>query len=85
LFGDVVFLGLVVIVLGVLLMDKVFLVESKAFTFSVLGGALTLRVEEKRKNFSGCGLVECSERRMACVDVGSVVGPPDRASLCEVI
>jgi hypothetical protein len=34
-------------------MDKTFLVESKSFTFSVLGGASTLRVEEKRKNFLG--------------------------------
>jgi hypothetical protein len=80
LFGDVVFLGLVVIVPGVSLMDKVFLVESKAFTFSVLGGG-----GGEEENFFGCGLVECLERRMACVDVGSVDGPPDRASLCEVI
>jgi hypothetical protein len=34
-------------------MDKIFLVESKSFTFSVLGGVSTLRVEEKRKNFLG--------------------------------
>jgi hypothetical protein len=34
-------------------MDKIFLVESKSFTFSVLGGASTLSVEEKRKNFLG--------------------------------
>jgi hypothetical protein len=34
-------------------MDKSFIVESKSFTFSVLGGASTLRVEEKRRNFLG--------------------------------
>jgi hypothetical protein len=34
-------------------MDKNFLVELKSFTFSVLGMASTLRVEEKRKNFMG--------------------------------
>jgi hypothetical protein len=38
-------------------MDKIFLVESKAFTFSVLGGASALRVEEKRKNFLGVVLL----------------------------
>jgi hypothetical protein len=32
-------------------MDKKFLVESKSFAFSVLAGALALRVEEKRKIF----------------------------------
>jgi hypothetical protein len=34
-------------------MDKNFIVESEPFTFSILGGASTLRVEEKRKNFLG--------------------------------
>jgi hypothetical protein len=34
-------------------MDKKFIVESKSFAFSVLGGALTLRVEEKRKKILG--------------------------------
>jgi hypothetical protein len=36
-------------------MDKSFIVESNSFTFtfSVLGGASTLRVEEKRRNFLG--------------------------------
>jgi hypothetical protein len=63
-------------------MDKIFLVESKSFTFSVLGGASTLRVEEKRKNFLGCGIFECSELRVACVDVGVVVGSPGRARFC---
>jgi hypothetical protein len=33
-------------------MDKNFIVESKSFAFSVLGGVLTLRVE-KRKFFLG--------------------------------
>jgi hypothetical protein len=34
-------------------MDKRFIVEAKTFVFSVLDGSSVLRVEEKRKNFSG--------------------------------
>jgi hypothetical protein len=62
-------------------MDKNFIVESKSFTFLVLGGASTLRVEEKRKNFLG-GHLEYSELQVACVDVGSVVGFLGRVRLC---
>jgi len=61
-------------------MDKNFIVESKSFAFSVLGGVLTLRVEEEK--FSGCGHLEFSELRVACVDVGSVVGFPRRVRFC---
>jgi hypothetical protein len=63
-------------------MDKNFLVESKSFTFSVLGGASTLRVKEKRKNFLGVVILNFSELRVACVDVGSAVGFPGRARFC---
>jgi hypothetical protein len=76
LFGDVVFLGLVVIVLGVSLMDKVFLVESKAFTFSVLGGALTLRVEEKRKNFLGVVLLNVQSAEWLASTLEVLLGLP---------
>jgi hypothetical protein len=62
-------------------MDKNFIVESKSFTFSVLGGVLTLRVEEEEK-ISGCGHLEFSKLRVACADVGSVVGFPRRARFC---
>jgi hypothetical protein len=34
-------------------MDTRFIVEAKTFVFSVLDGALVLRVEGKIKNFSG--------------------------------
>jgi hypothetical protein len=34
-------------------MERRFLVEAKSFVFSVLDGVSVLRVEEKRKDFSG--------------------------------
>jgi len=44
-------------------MGKSFVVESKTFVFSVLDGASVLRVEEKRKSFSGELILssQCSE------------------------
>jgi hypothetical protein len=44
-------------------MDKRFIVEAKTFVFSVLDGESVLRVEEKRKNFSGKVILsfQCSE------------------------
>jgi hypothetical protein len=44
-------------------MELSFIVESKTFVFSVLEGASTLRVGEKRKGFSGEILISspCSE------------------------
>jgi hypothetical protein len=44
-------------------MEKSFIVESKTFVFSVLDGALVLRVEEKRKSFFGELLLstQCTE------------------------
>jgi len=61
-------------------MDKKFLVESKSFAFSVLaeGGG-------EEEIFFGSGHIEFSELRMACVDVGSVVGFTGRARNCKVI
>jgi hypothetical protein len=50
--GDVIFgLAWSSVLRGCCEMDKKFLVESKSFAFSVLAGALALRVEEKRKIF----------------------------------
>jgi len=61
-------------------MDKNFIVQLKSFTFSVLGGDVEGGGEEEK--FSGCGHLEFSELRVACVDVGSVVGFPRRVRFC---
>jgi hypothetical protein len=44
-------------------MERIFLVESKSFSISVLEGASTVRVEEKRKNFFGAIILstQCSD------------------------
>jgi len=48
---------------GVSVMERIFLVESKSFSISVLEGASTVRVEEKRKNFFGVIILstQCSD------------------------
>jgi hypothetical protein len=57
-------------------MDKNFLVESKSFTFSVLGGASTVRVEEKRKNFLGVVILNAQSSEWLASSLEVVLGLP---------
>jgi hypothetical protein len=57
-------------------MDKNFLVESKSFTFSVLGGASTMRVEEKRKNFLGVVILNAQSSEWLTSSLEVVLGLP---------
>jgi hypothetical protein len=57
-------------------MDKNFLVESKSFTFSVLGGASTLRVEEKRKNFLGVVILNAQSSEWLASTLEVLLGLP---------
>jgi uncharacterized protein len=52
-------------------MDRQFLVEAKAFVFSVIEGASVLRVEEKRKFYSGAVLRsnQCIEWMVSTMEV----------------
>jgi hypothetical protein len=52
-------------------MDRRFLVEAKAFVFSVIEGASVLRVEEKRKFYSGAVLLsnQCIEWLVSTMEV----------------
>jgi hypothetical protein len=57
-------------------MDKIFLVESKSFTFSVLGGVSTLRVEEKRKNFLGVVFLNAQSSEWLASSLELLLGLP---------
>jgi len=57
-------------------MDKNFLVESKSFTFSVLGVASTVRVEEKRKNFLGVVILNAQSSEWLASSLEVVLGLP---------
>jgi hypothetical protein len=63
-------------------MDKIFLAESKSFTFSVLGGASTLRVEEKRKNFLGVVFLNAQSSEWLASTLEVFVGSSGRARFC---
>jgi hypothetical protein len=56
--------------------DKNFLVESKSFTFSVLGGASTVRVEEKRKNLLGVVILNAQSSEWLASLLEVVLGLP---------
>jgi len=60
-FSDDVIFGLAwsLVLRGCCEMYKKFLVESKSFAFSILAGALALRVEEKRKKFLRVVILNC--------------------------
>jgi hypothetical protein len=58
-------------------MDKNFLVESKSFTFSVLGGASTLRVEEKRKKFLGVVILNSQSSKWLASTLEVLLGFPE--------
>jgi hypothetical protein len=64
-------------------MDKNFLVESKSFTFSVLGGASTLRVEEKRKNFLGVILLNEQSSEWLASTMEVLLGLPAEQDLVK--
>jgi hypothetical protein len=57
-------------------MDKNFLVESKSFTFSVLGGASMLKVEEKRKNFLGVVILNAQSSEWLASTLEVLLGLP---------
>jgi hypothetical protein len=57
-------------------MDKNFIVESKSFTFSVLGGASTLRVEEKRKIFLGVVILNSQSSEWLVLTLEVLLGFP---------
>jgi hypothetical protein len=59
-------------------MDKIFLVESKSFTFSVLGGASTLRVEEKRKKFLGVVFLNAQSSEWLASTLDLLLGLPTK-------
>jgi hypothetical protein len=58
-------------------MDKNFIVESKSFTFSVLGGASTLRVEEKRKYFLGVVILNSQSSEWLTSTLEVLLGFPE--------
>lgn len=68
---------------GCLEMEKSFLVESKIFVFSVLDGALRLRVGEKRKFFSGTIVIspQCSKWLSSTLEI--LLGFPEDQELIK--
>jgi len=57
-------------------MEISFIVESKTFVFSVLDGASTLRVGEKRKSFSGKIFISSSCSEWLALTLENLVGYP---------
>jgi len=64
-------------------MEKNFLVESKSFTFSVVGGASKLRVEEKRKNFLGVILLNAQSSEWLASMMEELLGLPAEQELVK--
>jgi hypothetical protein len=58
-------------------MDKNFIVESKSFTFSVMGGASMLRVEEKRKKFQGVAILNSQSSEWLASTLEVLLGFPE--------
>jgi hypothetical protein len=58
-------------------MEISFIVESKSFVFSVMDGVLTLRVEEKRKSFSGEIFISSSCSEWLALTLENLVGYPE--------
>jgi hypothetical protein len=68
-------------------MEKSFIVESKIFVFSVLNGALMLRVGEKRKSFSGEIIISsrCSEWLTSTLEILLALGSSRRSRLHQIL
>jgi len=82
--GDVIFgLAWSSVLWGCCEMNKKFLVESKSFAFSVLVGASTLRVEEKRKNFLGVVILNSQSSEWLASMLEILLGLPEEQEIVK--